>query len=187
MTRDQATAVVAIVRTGAIAQEHPISTLEQWESYLLPLPFEYCRRAAERWVVSTPLDDKGQPVPKFISEPASILTAAGVPFQTRNLLERALRDGGEIFPSLRGPASDGQWERVEEGDTLPRGVAEYYAVAELPLPPGRAIDPALEPGVEPTPIALPAGQSFTKEQAAENRRRFAEMGRAAFGAKKVAS
>lgn len=169
MTITEALAVVGVVRRGAIPQEMADERIVDLAGYLLPLPYEYCRRAAERWCVSVPVDDKGQPVPKFVSEPAALLTACGVPFAARSLLDLARRDWldaggcvaehdelgrfvgvnpaahealvGEVFPSMRGEERDGGWEYVLVGEPLTRGIGEYFVHAGIPLPPGRVVDP----------------------------------------------
>lgn len=134
----EALAVIAVVRGGAIPQEFSDERLKEIAGYLLPLPYDYCRRAAERWAISVPVDEHGQPVPKFVSEPSAVLTGCGVPFGTRHLLDRALRDGGEVYPSVRGAISDGGWEYVAAGEPLPLGVAEAMLAAGQTLPHNRA-------------------------------------------------
>lgn len=166
MTKEEAIAVVAVARSGGVPQEFAPSTIDAWEDTLLPLPYEVCLRAAHRWRVSVPVDEHGQPVPKFVSEPGAVMTACGVPFGARHLVDRALREGGEVYPSVRGAFSDGGWEYVAPGENLPRGVAEWYANAGLPLPPGRTVDPALEPA--PPRPALPAGTPITEEERRAN-------------------
>lgn len=184
MTKDEATAVVAVVRSGAIPQEFAPQILERWEDILLPLPFEYCIRAARRWMLSVPVDQHGAPVPKFLSEPSAILTAVGVAIEARGLVEQALRDGGEVHPSLRGSGRSGPWEYVEPGAPLPRGVGEYYVNAGLSLPPDRCVEPALQrraPAAE-----LPPPTPISEEQRQLNLKRLAGLTRE-LGAKKAAS
>jgi hypothetical protein len=177
VTTIEALAVIGVVRRGAIPQDFTDERLLELAAYLVPLPIGYCRRAAERWGVSVPTDQHGQPIPKFISEPAALLTACGVPTAARHLLDRALRDGGEVFPSARGAIGDGGWEYVPAGEPLPRGVGEFYANAGLPLPAGRRVDPSLPaPAVGPT-VALPAGEPITEEQRLENLRRLGSLSR----------
>lgn len=185
MTNEEAIAVVAVVRSGAVPQEFAASTTKAWEDTLLPLPFEVCLRAAHRWRLSVPLDDKGQPVPKFVSEPGAVLTACGVPFGARHLVDRALREGGEVYPSVRGAFSDGGWEYVAPDAPLPRGVGEWYVNAALPLPAGRRVDPALERRpAAPTP-ALPAGRPISDEERRANLARLGGLARS-LGAAKTA-
>jgi hypothetical protein len=183
VTKEEAIAVVAVVRSGGVPQEFAPSTIEQWEDYLLPLPHDYCIRAARRWVLSVPVDEHGQPVPKFVSEPSAVLTGCGVPFGARDLVDRALRDGGEVYPSVRGRVSDGGWEYVAPDDPLPRGVGEWYANAGLPLPPDRHLDPALE--AAPTRPALAPGEPITEEQRMANLQRLGSLARGLGASKAV--
>lgn len=183
MNLAEALAIVGVVRAGAIPQEMTDDRATELASYLLPLPYDYCRRAAERWAISVPLDAHGQPVPKFVSEPAAVLTGCGVPYGTRHLVDRALREGGEVYPSVRGAISDGGWEYVAPGLPLPRGVGEWYANAGLPLPAGRAVEAGLVP-VAARP-ALPPGEPITEEQRRANLARLAGLARGLGSAKTV--
>ena len=120
MTKDEAIAVVAIVRSGAIPQEHPPTTIDEWEDMLLPLPFAYCQRVAQLWKISVPVDDRGRPVQKFISEPAALLTACGVGPEARSLLDHAAAEGGTLGRSIIG--THGGWEYIPPGGPIPQGV-----------------------------------------------------------------
>lgn len=160
MTREEAIALVLQIREVAIKQEIDQHRLDRMEAVLLPLPYQDCLRNAARWTTAVQTDEKGQPLPKFVSTPDEILAVVGVDGRARSLVDRAIAEGGTVWPSLRdvGREAIGGWAYVAPDAPLPRGVGEFYANLGLPPPDGRPVSRALPgPSAGPSPRALPSG------------------------------
>lgn len=150
MTPDQA-GVIKKICVAATAQgkttddsEAAVELETATLSLLLPLPFERTLSRVREYVATH----------TWCSSLNELLDACDVPERVRGDLFRAAQQGHEFWPSLRGKG----WEVVPRDAPLPRGVGEWFANLELPLPEGRHVDLALEtPITNGKALSAPSG------------------------------
>lgn len=144
MTGEEAKEVLRIALEGAAKQDVDEDRIKFMAVHLGPLPFEPTRRRVHEYVLSH----------RWLSSIEELLDAAGVSTSARVDLARAIHEGGDLLPSLRSMSG---WEYVPPEGEVPRGVGEFYANADRPMPlAGRTVSFALPAAVGDRLADVPA-------------------------------